>query len=95
MTDYIIDNTRSVGSTNTFIPNYSHALSLADNPQQLVDYLAMLLTADRMSQTSKDLIKQAVTDIGIRATEEQADRLARVELAIIMAVSDPTFTVIY
>ncbi len=95
MTAYITNNTRTTSDTDTFVPNYSQELLLASDPPALVEHLSMLLTGGRMTDDTKLQIQQAIESIGVRSTDQQADLLARVELGIIMAVSAPSFTVIY
>ncbi len=94
MTDYIRDETPTTGSGDSFVPDYSDEIALADDVDALVDHLATLLTGDRISDASKSSIANAVQAISIDNGQEDSDRLARVHMAIIMFTNDPTFAIV-
>lgn len=93
MTDYVFDRTPS-GNTVSFVPDYSAELALADNPQALVDRLDLLLGAGRMTDTVKSQIVFALENTPIREGSEADDRLRRVRVAVLMAVTSPAYMVI-
>ncbi|MBF7073659.1 DUF1800 domain-containing protein [Glaciecola sp. MH2013] len=95
MTNYILDTTPTAGNVDAYTPNYTRQLALADDPAALAEHLSMLLTGGRMTESSKTAIENAVSSISILSASADADRLTRVRVAIIMAVNDPSFTVIY
>ncbi|MEM7610707.1 MAG: DUF1800 family protein [Pseudomonadota bacterium] len=94
MTDYIINDT-PFRDRDTFNASYATELALADDADALVDHLALLLTGNQVTDASRASIANAIEAIGIRQSDEAADRLSRVHLAIIMFVNDPSFTVTY
>ena len=72
----------SEGSTS-LIPNYQRALSLADNPEDLVSHLSTLLTAGRLGDFDSIRIEEIVESIRIEEKTEQADRYSRVYAAVV------------
>ena len=80
---------------NTFIPDYSDEIALADTPSDLADHLNELLLAGRMSDTSRDRMISVLNEIPISENAEEAEenRLSRVHVAVTMAVTDPAFTI--
>ena len=94
MTDYIINDT-PFRDRDTFNASYATELALADDADALVDHLALLLTGNQVTDASRASIANAIEAIGIRQSDEAAERLSRVHLAIIMFVNDPSFTVTY
>ncbi len=80
---------------NSFVPDYTDEIALADKPDELADHLNSLLLAERMSTTTRDRIISVLNEIPIREAEEDAaeDRLSRVHVAVTMAVTDPAFTI--
>lgn len=95
MTDFIVDNTATTTGENAFIPDYTDEMALADDAGALVEHLALILTGGRMTNDSQQLIIDAVESIELRASSIQEDKQSRVHLAIIMAVNDPSFAVVY
>ena len=93
---FVRDHSPTVNENrNTFIPNYSDEVKLADDPNALADHLNELLHSGRMSTTSRDRIIAVLNEIPIRENAEDAaeDRLTRVHAAVTMAVTDPAFTI--
>ena len=97
MTGFAIERTsRRDRDNESFKPDYSTELSLADDPQELVDHLDMLLTGGHMLDETKAGIVSAVSDLPLDLTSSDAeaiaeDRLTRVELAVSMAVTAPSY----
>ena len=80
---------------DTFIPDYSDELLLADKPADLADHLNDLLLAGRMSAITKDRIISVLDEIPIRDDPDKTDedKLSRVHAAVTMAVTDPAYTI--
>ena len=92
MADFIQDrSSQSDSSLESFKPNYTTEIALADDPAALVDHLDTLLTGGRMMQETHDNITSAIANLPISDTSETEDRLKRVELAVIMTVSSPSY----
>ena len=95
MSDFIRDDTlgRIGTDPNSYKPDYSTELSLADDPAALVDRLNLILTAGRMTAETRGRIVNLLNEIPIRAGSDAEDRLTRVELAVLMAVTSPEYRV--
>ncbi|MCM5569770.1 DUF1800 domain-containing protein [Burkholderiaceae bacterium FT117] len=77
-------------------PDYSRELGLAGQPELLVDRVALLLTADRMSPDTRAMIRDAVASVTISTTNQAAAetaRLNRVRLAVFLTLASPDFLV--
>jgi len=58
MTDFALDrSSRRSDAVNTFAPNYTRELEMADDPDALINHLDGLLLAGRMSSQTRDRIK--------------------------------------
>ncbi|MEM8921258.1 MAG: DUF1800 family protein, partial [Pseudomonadota bacterium] len=95
MTDFVMDrSSRRNRDLDTFVPDYSDEIALANEPAALVDHLDALLTGGRMSAMVKDDIIAAVSEIAIREGNEDDDTLDRVHIAVLMAVNAPSFAIV-
>ncbi|MEM6626660.1 MAG: DUF1800 family protein, partial [Pseudomonadota bacterium] len=95
MTDFVMDrSSRRNRDLDTFVPDYSDEIALANDPAALVDHLDDLLTGGRMSAMVKDDIIAAVSEIAIREGNEDDDTLDRVHIAVLMAVNAPSFAIV-
>lgn len=77
-------------------PDYADELAIADNAVALVDRVALLLTADRMSASVRQQIATAVASVNVaisNPTNLEAARRNRVHLAVFLAVASPDFIV--
>lgn len=93
MTDYVMNRTpRRNDSVDSFRPDYSDEIALAEDPAALVAHLDELLTANRMSAVTRQRMIDAISAIPIRADNVNEDRLTRVEVAVTMAVTAPAFS---
>lgn len=93
-TNWVSDALR--GITNNGVTFYNafdlqEEMNLASNPAQLVDRIAMDLTAGALSANNRTAIIQAVEAVPLSATDAARDR-ARVAIALIMAT--PEFSVL-
>jgi uncharacterized protein (DUF1800 family) len=78
---------------DSFIPDYTDEIALADEPEALTDHLNSLLLGGRMSSVTKDRLVTVLNEIPIRTDPNDAasDRLTRASLAVYMAVTSPAF----
>lgn len=94
MTDYVMDRTpQREDSVDSFRPDYRDELALAEDPTALVDHLNELLTANRMSETTRQRMIDTISAIPIRSDNVDEDRLTRVEVAVTMTLTSPAFIV--
>ncbi len=68
--------------------NLSHELSLADNPDMLVEHLNIKLTSGTLQPKTKQIIRQAVQDMSSFSAEQ------RVKMAIYLIASTPEFAIL-
>lgn len=96
MTRFAMDDSpRRDSSLNSFAVSYDDEIALVEDPPALVAHLDELLTGGRMSDITKTRIEQAIAEIPIDSDPAEApeDRLKRAEIAVLMAVTSPAFTV--
>lgn len=91
MTDFAADLTGGDDSRARFTPNYDPQITLADNPEALVDHLDIIMTGGQMSFREKSSIINTISEIQI---EDDIDRVNRVRVAVLMATSVPSYAVI-
>ena len=85
------------GEIPNYRPDLTLELSLADQPEQLVDRLDLLLTAGRMEPETRDRIIAVLNEMEIAPFDsdtEDEDRRARVDVAVSMVLSTPEFIVL-
>ena len=73
--------------------DYTQALALANDGPALLDYLDLLLTGNRLGADSRTRILTMMDAIPIRAGFEDADKIARVRVAISMVMTAPGYIV--
>ena len=99
MSQFAFDRTsRRDENQDTFEPNYTVEFNLTDTLPELIDHLAMLLTADRMPQAERDAILVVLQELPIDTSDpadEQEDRLDIVATAITLVVNSPSYAVIW
>lgn len=78
---------------NQIIPNYRDEIAIADDTAALVERLNLLLTANRMSDAEIAGVQNVVNSITINPSNEDRDRLARVQVAITAVTSLPSYAV--
>ncbi|MEL6257892.1 MAG: hypothetical protein AAFQ67_02405, partial [Pseudomonadota bacterium] len=94
MSEFVRDDTRRENDAlNTFTPDYSEELALAETPTELAEHLSDKLTSGRLPQLTKDRIIGVVNEVPIDPDDPAEDRETRVHLAILMVISSPEFTV--
>jgi uncharacterized protein (DUF1800 family) len=75
---------------NDVRPQYTTARGLATNPDQLADHLNLMLTANTMDPTTRNMVRDAIASVPATATG--AD-LNRVRLGVFMTMMTPEFLV--
>jgi uncharacterized protein (DUF1800 family) len=84
------------GSPRDVQPDYGEVIGLADRPDALVDRLALLLLAGRMSDELRMQLVDAVGSVAVSTTNAQSAataRLNRVKLAIFLIMASPEYLV--
>jgi uncharacterized protein (DUF1800 family) len=74
-------------------PDYSNETAIANDSTALVDRISLVLTANQLSQATKDKIKQAVDSIALPATNDADARFRRVGTAILLTMVSPQYIV--
>lgn len=94
MTRFATETTNQVGTN--YVPDYSLELSLAYDSAALIDHLDLLLTAQQLSDSTKQDITNVLDAMAKRngGNNEKTDRRKRVEVAIIMVMHAPAYAVI-
>lgn len=94
MLNYVF-NTSSTrnDAIDSFVPDYTEEIALADQPAELAEHLNTLLLHGRMSPQTKDRIMTVLNEIPIRTdpTEAEEDKMTRASLAVYLAVTSPAF----
>lgn len=95
MTDFVFNRSPSRSETvDTFLPDYSDEVAMADDPEMLAAHLDLLLTGGRMSDATRTSIAETVATIPLPETDQDADRLKRVHVAVLMAVNAPAYAIL-
>ncbi len=84
--NFMLDRIEEGTATETYRPQYTRELPLADNPAALVDHLNLILTAGSMQPSTRDAIIAAVSGVRLRAGSDALDRRRRVNTAMLMTV---------
>jgi hypothetical protein len=94
MLNYVF-NTSSMRNDgiDSFVPDYTDEIALAEQPADLADHLNALLLSGRMSVQTKDRIVTVLNEIPISAdtAEAEEDKMTRASLAVYLAVTSPAF----
>ncbi|MEL7219010.1 MAG: DUF1800 family protein, partial [Pseudomonadota bacterium] len=95
MTTYVMGDSiqRSGENENNFTPNYSSVVALVEDTDGMIDHLDELLFYGRMSDTTRARMRQVNDNVAIRSGSAAADRKKRAELAVLIAVTAPEFSV--
>ncbi len=87
--------TSGIGATNNGVrdiqADYTVELALANNPDALIDRVALLLAAGNISATTRASIRAAITSVNIGTTTAAADQRNRVNLAVFMVMASPEY----
>jgi uncharacterized protein (DUF1800 family) len=82
-------------SLDSFVPDYSYEVTLAEAPEQLVEHLDILLLGGLMKNKTKERITTILNEMPIRSNHEDNtadDRWNRVAVAVYMAVTSTEFS---
>jgi uncharacterized protein (DUF1800 family) len=90
--NYITNVVANRQSTN-LIADYVDELAIANDSTALVNRLDLMLTANQLTQATKDKIKQAVDSIVLPATADETARLNRVTAAITLVMASPQYLI--
>ena len=87
----------SIGTTNgvnnDVRPNYANELAIAHDSTALLDRLALLLTANQLSDANKTAIKTALDATNITQTSSDTDKLRRIHAAITLVMASPEYLI--
>lgn len=92
MTDFIFNQTGTSDGSPLFDPDYSAELALAGDARALVNRLNLLLTAGQMSDAEIEAVTDTIETLAVE--NEALDRPTRVEAAITLVISLPSYAVI-
>ena len=95
MSRFVRDQTplRAGMRVDAFRPDYASELALADDAAALLESLNTKLLYGRMRPESRDRIERIINEVQIRAGFEEEDRQTRVELAVILILTTPEYSV--
>ena len=82
-------------SLDSFVPDYSYEVTLAETPEQLAEHLDILLLGGLMKNKTKERITTILNEMPIRSDHEDNtadDRWNRVAVAVYMAVTSTEFS---
>jgi uncharacterized protein (DUF1800 family) len=82
-------------SLDSFVPDYSYEVTLAEAPEQLAEHLDILLLGGLMKNKTKERITTILNEMPIRSDHEDNtadDRWNRVAVAVYMAVISTEFS---
>jgi len=94
MLNFVYNTTSTRDDTiDSFVPDYTDEIALADKPEDLADHLNALLLGGRMSPQTKERIVTVLDEIPIRvdAAEAEEDKITRASLAVYLAVTSSAF----
>lgn len=72
-------------------PNYATEISLANDPDALIDRVSLLLTTSPLSQTTRLKVRNAVASVSIGTANPDNDRRNRVYLAVYLVMASPEY----
>jgi uncharacterized protein (DUF1800 family) len=96
MTYYVFDQTYLVDNRSdvSFEPDYDNLMALDNDVPAMINHLDNLLTYGRMSEATKTNITELLAEIPVRtgsAQDTAEDKLLRARLAVLLAISGPSF----
>jgi uncharacterized protein (DUF1800 family) len=81
----------STGGIRDIQPNYSAEIALANDPDALIDRVALLLNGNPLTQATRLKVRNAVTSVPIGTSNPDNDRRNRVYLAIYLVMASPEY----
>jgi len=93
--ELLADNAESPEGQNSFLPDYSDEIAIADDPVALIDRLDLLLSHGSMSQESKDTIIAIIEDLPLENPNDPNYNGPefRTQLAVILMMTAPDYIV--
>ncbi|WP_255547900.1 DUF1800 domain-containing protein [Erythrobacter ani] len=73
--------------------DYSEEVAIADDSQQLLDRLDLLLTANQLTTEVRDIIKAAMDDVVLDEMSTTEDKLRRVHIGILLTMASTDYLV--
>ena len=95
MTTFVLGDSRKRVSENqdNFLPDFSALIPLVEDSDSLISYLDELLFYGRMSDQTQKNIREVNDNVPIRGDKVAEDKLKRAQLAVLLAVTSPEFSV--
>lgn len=94
MSEFVLDRSRN-NDTGTFTPNYDPFLALVDDTSELLAYTDKLFTGGRLPAEDMQDYMDIVDAMPMRTGDNQDyDLLRRVQVAILLVTTSPTFAVL-
>ena len=81
----------STGGVRDIQADYSAELTIAANPDALIDRVSLLLTGGNLSATSRATIRAAIASVNIGTTTAATDTRNRVNLAVFLVMASPEY----
>ena len=73
--------------------DYSAEVAMADDPVALLDRLDLIMTGNQLTTATRDLIIGSIESVSIGTSSEDADRLRRVQIAVLLILSSPDYLI--
>ncbi len=89
MSDYIVRDDRHW--EGAVVPDYTQELALADDPAAMIDLIDMRLTAGGLGSDTRAAMLEVIEALPIRENNADTDRLSRVRMAMLMALTSPEY----
>ena len=95
MTTYVLGLSRKRSGENpdNYAPDFSEVMTKVENSDALADYLDELLLYGRMTARTRATLKRVNDNVPIRPEKADEDRKKRAELAVLIAVTAPEYSV--
>ena len=81
----------STGGVRDIQADYSAELTIAANPDALIDRVSLLLTGGNLSAASRATIRAAIASVNIGTTTAATDTRNRVNLAVFLVMASPEY----
>ncbi|QFT76010.1 hypothetical protein FIU90_00505 [Erythrobacter sp. THAF29] len=73
--------------------DYSYELDIASRPPELLDHLDLVLTGGQLKPETRSLILDALNDVEIESTDDDAGKLSRVRIGIMLTMCSNDYLV--
>lgn len=92
-TKFIMDQSPTRQTVESFTPDYSDEILLADSAQSLVEHLDLVLTGETLPDGMRQEIIDVVDSLPITENRSEIDRLNRVHVGIYLIMSSSAYAV--